>query len=420
MTKQNRWLKAAAFVLATVIAVSACGFSEAFAAEYQGITIDGDFSDWDAVPKTQVEDSELREVAFVFDGDYVYAYIQSKLNYSLSMAGPSHNGRFAITTDLGNVLSFQIMNSAYRPVVNGVDNAEVMHSDLMWGADSYSYEIAIPASELPAYLETLSFGYYLGTTFVSDVANLQGSGSGGSFDGICYDGFFDDWEYYPHTQLGYSTSGTQFSNVDAMGALYADESSLYGHVYTTHPLHRGGQDLLQGITIGVNTLSRPKSGKTFLPQLVMVEEDGTIHYDTDFGYLPRGTYEFYMIDTMGWKNADNINQWEDPTDWRYHTNRVYGRMILEIGASKDQIEFEIYLDVLAEKFHREPQELQSFCARFGRFGQQWFGCAGTSTGAWLGIAICIVTVGIVLLKKRYFAKKNKNVVLAGGEPVLQK
>lgn len=420
MTKQNRWLKAAAFVLATVIAVSACGFSEAFAAEYQGITIDGDFSDWDAVPKTQVDDSELREVAFVFDGDYVYAYIQSKLNYSLSMAGPSHNGRFAITTDLGNVLSFQIMNSAYRPVVNGVDNAEVMHSDLMWGAASYSYEIAIPASELPAYLETLSFGYYLGTTFVSDVANLQGSGSGGSFDGICYDGFFDDWEYYPHTQLGYSTSGTQFSNVDAMGALYADESSLYGHVYTTHPSHRGGQDLLQGITIGVNTLSRPKSGKTFSPQLVMVEEDGTIHYDTDFGYLPRGTYEFYMIDTMGWKNADNINQWEDPTDWRYHTNRVYGRMILEIGASKDQIEFEIYLDVLAEKFHREPQELQSFCARFGRFGQQWFSCAGTSTGAWLGIAICIVTVGVVLLKKRYFAKKNKNVVLAGGEPVLQK
>ena len=47
---------------------------------YSGITIDGNFSDWNAVSKNDVSQNsesgnELSKVAAVFDGDYIYIYI---------------------------------------------------------------------------------------------------------------------------------------------------------------------------------------------------------------------------------------------------------------------------------------------------------------------------------------------------------
>lgn len=47
-------------------------------AVYQGVTIDGTFTDWDAVARTDVNDASLEEVATVFDGDYFYIYIKEK------------------------------------------------------------------------------------------------------------------------------------------------------------------------------------------------------------------------------------------------------------------------------------------------------------------------------------------------------
>ena len=50
---------------------------------YSGITIDGNFSDWNAVSKNDVsQNSEsgngLSKVAAVFDGDYIYIYMKEK------------------------------------------------------------------------------------------------------------------------------------------------------------------------------------------------------------------------------------------------------------------------------------------------------------------------------------------------------
>lgn len=51
---------------------------------YSGITIDGNFSDWNAVSKNDVsQNSEsgngLSKVAAVFDGDYIYIYMKENL-----------------------------------------------------------------------------------------------------------------------------------------------------------------------------------------------------------------------------------------------------------------------------------------------------------------------------------------------------
>ena len=39
--------------------------------------------------------------------------------------------------------------------------------------------------------------------------------------------------------------------------------------------------------------------------------------------------------------------------------------------------------------------------RFGRLGQEWINTAGASSGAWLGLFICIAgTCGVVVYKKK--------------------
>ena len=46
-------------------------------------------------------------------------------------------------------------------------------------------------------------------------------------------------------------------------------------------------------------------------------------------------------------------------------------------------------------------------AQFGRLGQQWVTTAGASTGAWLGLCICVlITVGVLVYQK----KKGSNQV----------
>ena len=48
-------------------------------------------------------------------------------------------------------------------------------------------------------------------------------------------------------------------------------------------------------------------------------------------------------------------------------------------------------------------------AQFGRLGQQWVTTAGASTGAWLGLCICVlITVGVLVYQK----KKGSNDIKA--------
>lgn len=382
----------------------------AHAAEYQGIEIDGNFSDWDAVHKTEVNDGKLNRVAFVFDGDRLYFYLDAAQNYTAGMASDTNNGKYAVTTDLGYTMLFQMTNASSKPEISGVNGAEIAYSDLTYGLDSYIYEFSIPATELPEYLATVSFGAYLGETYVYDIANLQGSDATGSnFSGIIFDGEFVDWSSYPHSLIYYAGSGTHENNVDAEGALYLSGDYLYGHVYTTMQAHlnSNGGDLTSGITIGINDLpdKDTKYGfwpkKVFYPQFITVDAQGNINYSPQLSGLSMGTHEFYLIDAGGWKSATNVAQWENPSEtYIYGTNHVYGKAKVVIGASRQEMEFILSVDLLAQDFSMEPEEMHSFCAQFGRLGQQWISTAGTSTGPWVGVAVCIGSTGVVLLGRK--------------------
>lgn len=208
-------------------------------ATYDGITVDGKFDDWKAVSKTDASCPNpahpncLSKTAMVFDGDNVYIYIKEGAGGSAAGAGSHSNGMYAITTDLGRTLTFQL-NGDGTVSVNAPQAATASHVGSQW-------EICIPAADLPNYLDTLSFGLYQGDTFVSGVSNLNGKGSGGSFSGITMDGSYDDWAYYPHNTVEYATAGTQSNVADSEAALWADGSSLYGHVESTMPAHLASQ-----------------------------------------------------------------------------------------------------------------------------------------------------------------------------------
>lgn len=428
--------------------------------QYTGIQIDGEFSDWDAVLKTEVDDEGLNEVAFIFDGEYLYFYIDAKQNWTASNAGPYYNGKYAVTTDLGYVMLFQLKDASSNPYITGITDAQIAHSNLNWGKNSYCYEISVPTSELPFYTEFLSFGLYDMEPYIKDVTDLQGGFGGSDFSGIVYDGSFEDWNYYPHTVIEYS-AGADSTVVDGQAALYSDSESLYGHVFTrlNSHLNSAGGEFTSAVTIGINSLPSElfngydeeewlsrwpwnwlsewswmwnrlnqyflkKSNFTpelvFSPMFVTVAEDGKIDYRPKLSNLKRGTYEFYLIDLTGWTSAKYIDELEQEDSLQTAHNAVYGKATIEIGASKDEMEFEIYLDVLARKYDLDIDGIKVFCARFGRIGSQWITCAGTSTGTWIGIALCILVVGFVLIRRKVQDKGAKSLLLTECEPAMQK
>lgn len=404
------------------------------ASPYYGISIDGDFSDWESVQKHPGA-LGINEVAFVFDGDYLYVYIdEPDQAFTATWSGTHSNGKFTIVTDLGYETLFQLTQENGGSVA-GVEGALCAHSDVTWGLPGYYWEIAIPASNLKSYHETVSFGHYLAESmYVSDVANISGGGAAGGetgdnvgdaesggnsdqnivetgggsnypaapgdqFSGISYDGNYDDWLYYPHEVIEYATAGTQENVPDAEGALYSADGILYGHVvtYMMAHLNEGGGEFSSGITIMLND----SWSTCYYPRLVAIDGAGNINYSPQLSGLPQGTYEFYLIDPQCGTTATNISQWTDPMQpYTYGENAVYGQMVITIGPSKDEMEYWIDIATMAKKFNMETDNVKTLSAQYGRIGQKWLTTAGTSTGPLLGVALCMSVAACGVIRKR--------------------
>ena len=375
-------------------------------AVYKGITIDGRFSDWDAVTKYDVgcpnpdHKDCIEKTAMVFDGDYVYIYIKDGETSSAYGAGSHSNGMYTIKSDMGNEMVFQLTQDGD---INGVDKAECKHVGKQW-------EIAIPKSELPTYNNTISFGLYLTEPFIENVSNLDESKGVEISTDITYDGLkglYGDWDRYPHTTIEYATAGTHYQIVDSKGALYCDGgSTLLGHVVTTMPNHvdkekDAGGEFMSAVTIKFNNNEK----QVFSPRLVSVDEAGNINWNTPNGGYEDGTYEFYIFSTHdAWNNAGNI--YEDSIN--RENSEWYGKMTITVkNGVQDECEFYLDLEKVAKKFGCDASDFKRIDAQFGRLGQQWITTAGASSGAWLGLILCVgVTAGVLVYQKK---KGNRQV-----------
>lgn len=366
-------------------------------AVYRGITIDGSFSDWNAVSKSDAACTNsqhpgcLASAAMVFDGDYVYIYLKDGLNGSASGAGNYSNGKYSVTTDLGHNLVFQLMNDGS---VNGIEGATSAHVGKQW-------EIAIPADKLPSYTKTISFGLYQSEPFVKDISNLvdkgnngdsgngNAGGNAGSFSGIDYDGLYGDWKAYPHSIIQYATAGTHENVADAEGALYSDGSTMYGHVVTTMPAHlqEAGGSLTQAVTIRLN------QQYNFYPRYAAVDKSGKINWNPVLSGLQNGTYEFYIFSSDAWHTSESIDHLNDADQW-------YGKIMITISDNSNECEYYIDLDKIAKRFQCDTTDIKEISAQYGRLGQEWITVAGASSGAWPGILICLTVTGGILLYRR--------------------
>ncbi len=369
------------------------------------IAVDGDFSDWDSVAKTEIGDDRLNSVAFILDGDYMYVYVDACENWTAYMAGEHYNGKYTVTTDLGYQMIFQLQAENNVPVISGVDGATVAYSDLTYGKDSYCYEIAIPVSQLPTYIDKVSFGFYLQEPVINDVQNqTPEEPKADPQDNISCDGAFDDWTYYPHPVIYYGTTDEGDTYVEGQAAMYTDGEKVHAHVYSAMQTHvdNNGQDLVTGLTVTVNSNKADENGEnTFIPQLVTLNSDGTINYNPDFSNLSEGVYEFYVIDMQGWKDEGvGLDYWSDPDTYWYGGNALYGKAYVSVQPSKCEMELELDVETLANKFDVEAEEMKLFSAQFAAIGSQQVSCAGASSGAWLGIVISVAVVGAVWLARR--------------------
>ncbi len=365
-------------------------------AVYAGIVIDGKFSDWAAVTKYDAECPNdghpncLEEAALVFDGQWVYCYLSEAAGSIASSAGGTGDGWYAITTDLGRQLVFQLKSEG---VVSGVSGATCSHVGRQW-------EIAIPASELPSYSQTISFGLNLTDPFVSDVANLQESDQGGQFDGqVVIDGLFGDWEYYPVTVVEYQ--GTASSGVaDAYAALYSQNSTLYGYAFTNmaDKIASQGGCMLAAVSIAFNNdrnyKSLPADGN-FYPKFYSIDASGNVTVANEGTHLePSATpYVFYISDTRAGDQANPLN---------------FGKLLLSVTESGIECEFELDLEKVAEYIGADAADFKTIEIQWGKLGQQWVTYTGTSTGPILGVLLCVGSVaGVLAYRRQRTAKSSK-------------
>lgn len=381
-------------------------------AVYAGIAIDGDFSDWKAVAKTDASCPNsahpgcLSKVAAAFDGDWFYIYVKDGEGSNASGAGSHSNGKFAITSDLGYETDIQFLTT---PAINGVNGAQVAYVGSEW-------EVAIPKDQLPKYQESLSFGLYLGEPILTGIVNLQPDSENNLenlFAGIIYDGQYEDWEDYGHSTIQYATAGSQEAQVDAKGALYSDGGKVYGHVVTTMPQHlqEAGGEFTSAVTLAFNQSPESLSNgaydrnMAFYPRFVTVDAGGNINWDPQLGGLPEGTYEYYIASADAWHTSENISNLNE-------MDQMYGRMIMTVGKDgKDEMEFYLELPMVAKKLGVDETALREISAQFGRIGQQWVYTAGTSTGPMAGVAVCIIAVGAAL----WFQKRKNRLQPAVGQ-----
>jgi hypothetical protein len=352
-------------------------------AVYTGISLDGTFNDWDAVQKSTLVEPDgehnVESVAWMIESDYVYIYIKDDGSNSATWAGPNHNGKYAITTDLGRTLVFQLTEDG---AVVGADGATSNHTGSQW-------EIAIPTSSLPQNNGGLSFGLYLSDT------TLDGYGEGNtnqSSTDIAYDGLYGDWDNYPHKEIQYATAGTHENVPDGEAAIYVD-NNVYGHCETQMQAHldEQGGEFTQAVTVLVND----DWSHALMMRLVSVDGAGNINWNPQKDNLDNGAYEYYIFGVDAWGSSSNINNLVE-------ADVCYGKATITLTDGRHDMEWYLDSNKLAARYGIAENEMKTVSSQYGRIGQEWVKTAGASSGPYAGAAMCVMSALVPFVIKKKF------------------
>ena len=203
--------------------------------------------------------------------------------------------------------------------------------------------------------------------------------TGGIYVGgnIQIDGYYDDWEGRPKTEITYSSNNKQCNHY---GQLALDGDTLYGH-FKMNELYTSGMQLqIWYLTI---------NGKTFAMQ-IQPEKNGNIDWSTQ---VPRS--EGIHTNLKAFIGYGNNNECDSKVAYTVydaeHKDNTPG----------DEVEFSLSLKRLAELTGIPADEMGTITIQNPNIGGQGVSIAGSSTGPVVGVLIAL------LLAAGYVAKKRK-------------
>ena len=372
-------------------------------AVYSGITIDGDFSDWDAVAFTPVEDGSLKSIAMIFDGEDIFIYMEEpeeNVWNTSAGAGVTGDGKFVITSDTGKQSVFYVrVTSIIERDGDVVEGSSIVTA-------GKRIEIRLPASFVKEYKETISLGYFQGNEYlVRDVANLKGGSTNqkqeNSGSGIAMGDGYYDWEGYPHSTIAYSSTDAEGS-----AGIFSDGKHIYIHEITSNSVDKSEYaGNLTPFTICLNGDQKVFENLIYL-KLISADASGNTsdNGESDLSGLTAGDYTFYVADNnVAWGFSNwNVNNPED-----IH-HEIYGKAYVRVTETGYEMECDIDAAKLARVYSEkkgvnlDPTDIKKVEVNFGDIGPNWISWSGTSTGPVAGVAVAVILSfgSVYLIRKR--------------------
>lgn len=212
---------------------------------------------------------------------------------------------------------------------------------------------------------------------MTDEATTETTGGIHVGGNIQIDGYYDDWEGRPKTEITYSSNNKQCNHY---GQLALDGDTLYGH-FKMNELYTSGMQLqIWYLTI---------NGKTFAMQ-IQPEKNGNIDWSTQVSRS-----EGIHTNLKAFIGYGNNNECDSKVAYTVydaeHKDNTPG----------DEVEFSLSLKRLAELTGIPADEMGTITIQNPNIGGQGVSIAGSSTGPVVGVLIAL------LLAAGYVAKKRK-------------
>lgn len=409
----------AAFVLAV------CLVPVTVHAQAAGISINGDFSDWSSVAKTKLSNHPYYDsIALIYDDTYIYMYVQEKTSQawdtwypdlSLQVDGTTKDfrinrtdysgsdGTFALTVanswngTINNASGFVTRSEGFNtweiriPIqavftANGedatADNAVARQVSSVVAnvskdgvvsltAVDYGNETDFEPEETPEEKPTESEETPTEPGDAEDVREEQPTEPGSSARPLAIDGYFDDWDGVPKTLISYGSHNSDGTiNEYHNAAMVVRDGYVYVYVRMS--------DLYQS-QIPVDELHLTINGQDKAFIIRGRNEQNVIDWGKDVYHLSNGINNGLGI---FYRDGGNIALGE-------------AAITVSEGNPNDTFEFRMSIEELEKLYGLEAgtigngAKLEFYSPNIG---PEKVTVVGTSTGAYLGIGICLASV----------------------------
>lgn len=351
-----------------------------------------------------ISDGQGNTMMITSDADYMYityegaysSYLQSSVN--ISIPGANLNAYSQIIINQSNSMdntSLRIYNSWYQ-TIEGATGTIVNDNNEM------TYTIAVPWSTYagfnptevtinwPMANESVTIPYQAVTDtpdgpVTPDTPDNPTEPSSPTINpgdlvtgGIVIDGEFDDWSKYPVSIIGHNNNNSEANH---RASMVVQGDNLYVHVKMSD-LYTN-QMPMQTWYITIN------DGATITADILTIKNNGQVQWG-----LPQGNGIHSNLGVF----------------LQYNTSNSYGdaSYVIYDSAHKragDEIEFSVDLDALSRLTGIPREDMRTISVTNPNIGSQSLTIAGTSTGTYLGVAICVLAT----LSSCYIAlKMDKN------------